>query len=151
MSDRVLYPAPGCVVEYMEGNAVQIALVMEEIGGKVRLLLPNRRELRLNSSRLLPWLGPVYEVGQSKDALVHLLEEHKVRREDLAASVPVIEAWELAQGEVNAAPAIWFAELFLNGPTTDHIAAYGRALLGCKSHFRFQPPEFQVFSAEINI
>ena len=149
MSDRVLYPAPGCVVEYMEGNAVQIGLVIEESGGKLRLLLPNRRELRLNSSRLLPWLGPLHEVGQSKDALVHLLEEHKVCREDLAVSVPLIEAWELAQGEVHSAPAAWFAELFLNDPTTDQIAAYGRALLCCKSHFRFQPPEFQVFSAEM--
>lgn len=27
MSDCVRYPAPGCIVEYMEGNAAQIALV----------------------------------------------------------------------------------------------------------------------------
>ena len=63
MSDCVRYPAPGCVVEYMEGNAVQIALVTEEVGGRLRLLLPNRRETRLNSSRLLPWIGPMVGAG----------------------------------------------------------------------------------------
>ena len=55
MSVCVQYPSAGCIVEYLEGNAIQIALVTEESGGKLRLLLPNRRETRLTTSRLLPW------------------------------------------------------------------------------------------------
>ncbi|QCC86747.1 RNB domain-containing ribonuclease [Desulfovibrio desulfuricans] len=149
MSDCVRYPAPGCVVEYMEGNAVQIALVTEEAGGRLRLLLPNRRETRLNSSRLLPWLGPLHGVDLGREDAVRLLEAHKKSREDLAAQVPVMDVWELAQGEVEIAPASWFAELFESDPGADHISAYGRALLACKSHFRFQPPDFQVFSADM--
>ena len=47
MSDIVRYPAPGCIVEYLEGNVQQTAFVMEAAGGRVRLLLPNRRETRL--------------------------------------------------------------------------------------------------------
>ena len=85
MSDCVRYPAPGCVVEYMEGNAVQIALVTEEAGGRLRLLLPNRRETRLNSSRLLPWLGPLHGADLGREDAVRLLEAHKKSREDLAA------------------------------------------------------------------
>ena len=54
MPGCVRYPAPGCIVEYMEGNAVQIAMVTEEVGGRLRLLLPNRRETRLTAARLLP-------------------------------------------------------------------------------------------------
>ena len=149
MSDCVRYPAPGCVVEYMEGNAVQIALVTEEAGGRLRLLLPNRRETRLNSSRLLPWIGPMHGADMGREDAVRVLESHKKNREDMAAQIPVMEAWELAQGEVEVAPASWFAELFESDPSTDHIAAYGRALLACKSHFRFQPPDFQVFSADM--
>ena len=72
MSDCVRYPAPGCVVEYLEGNAVQIALVTEEAGGRLRLLLPNRRETRLNSSRLLPWLGPLYAADLGREDAVRL-------------------------------------------------------------------------------
>ena len=50
MPGCVRYPAPGCIVEYMEGNAVQIAMVTEEVGGRLRLLLPNRRETRAKKS-----------------------------------------------------------------------------------------------------
>ncbi|MTJ92247.1 MAG: RNB domain-containing ribonuclease [Desulfovibrio sp.] len=149
MSDCVRYPAPGCVVEYLEGNAVQIALVTEEAGGRLRLLLPNRRETRLNSSRLLPWLGPLHAADMGREDAVRVLEAHKNTREDLAAQIPVMDVWELAQGEVELAPASWFAELFESDPNTDHVSAYGRALLACKSHFRFQPPDFQVFSADM--
>lgn len=148
MPGCVRYPAPGCIVEYMEGNAVQIAMVTEEVGGRLRLLLPNRRETRLTAARLLPWLGPLHTADAGREEAVRLLETHKKAREDLAAAVPVMEVWELAQGEVAAAPAQWFAELFGSEPGPDQVAAYGRALLACKSHFRFQPPDFQVFPAE---
>ena len=149
MSDCVRYPAPGCVVEYMEGNAVQVALITEEAGGRLRLLLPNRRETRLNASRLLPWLGPLHGADLGRDEAVRLLEQHKKCREELASDVPVMDVWELAQGEVSVAPATWFAELFTSDPSADQVSAYGRALLACKSHFRFQPPDFQVFPADM--
>ena len=149
MSDCVRYPAPGCVVEYLEGNAVQIALITEEAGGRLRLLLPNRRETRLNASRLLPWLGPLHGADLGRDEAVRLLEQHKKCREELASDVPVMDVWELAQGEVSVAPDTWFAELFNSDPSADQVSAYGRALLACKSHFRFQPPDFQVFPADM--
>jgi len=148
MPGCVRYPAPGCIVEYMEGNAVQIAMVTEEVGGRLRLLLPNRRETRLTAARLLPWLGPLHAADAGREEAVRLLETHKKAREELAAAVPVMDAWELAQGEVATAQAQWFAELFVSDPDPDQVSAYGRALLACKSHFRFQPPDFQVFSAE---
>ena len=111
MQESVRYPAPGCIVEYLEGNAVQIAMVMEEAGGKLRLFLPNRRETRLTAGRLLPWLGPLHDGVPGKDEMARLLEAHKATREAAAAAVPVDELWELAQGEVETAPARWFAEL----------------------------------------
>ena len=95
MSDCVRYPAPGCVVEYMEGNAVQIALVTEEAGGRLRLLLPNRRETRLNSSRLLPWIGPMHGADMGREDAVRVLEAHRKTREDMAAQIPVMDVWEL--------------------------------------------------------
>ena len=145
MSDCVRYPAPGCVVEYLEGNAVQIALITEEAGGRLRLLLPNRRETRLNAPRLLPWLGPMYSADLGKEDAVRLLEQHRKSREELAADVPVMDAWELAQGEVAIAPAQWFAELFATDPDSDQVAAYGRALLACKSHFLSSRRIFRFF------
>ncbi len=148
MFDSVQYPAEGCIVEYMEGNAPQIALITEESGGKLRLLLPNRREARLAVQRLLPWLGPLYRAGMGKEESVRLLDSHKKIREDTAVRISALDVWHTAQGEVAAAPAKWFAELFTTAPNTDTVAAYGHALLACKSHFRFQQPDFQVFSSE---
>lgn len=148
MSVCVSYPAPGCIVEYMEGNAVQIAMVLEESGGRVRLLLPNRRELRLSATRLLPWLGPATGAGASREEAVQLLERHRAIREAQTAGIDVQAAWELAQGELDSADARWFAELFHPEPDADQVAAQGRALLACKSRFRFQPPLFEIFDAE---
>ena len=54
----VRYPGAGCVVEFMQGNAPQIAWVLEEQNGRLRLLLPNRRETALQAARILPWPGP---------------------------------------------------------------------------------------------
>lgn len=144
----VKYPGAGCIVEFMQGNAPQIAWVMEDQAGKLRLLLPNRRETTLAANRVLPWVGPQYGAGKSRDEACALLVERKLAREALAASVNPEELWELAQGEVEKASALWLAELAQSDPDVDHVAAYGRALLVCKSHFRFQPPEFEIFSTE---
>ena len=56
----VRYPGAGCVVEFMQGNAPQIAWVLEEQNGRLRLLLPNRRETALQAARILPWPGPAW-------------------------------------------------------------------------------------------
>ena len=104
----VRYPGAGCVVEFMQGNAPQIAWVLEEQNGRLRLLLPNRRETALQAARILPWPGPAYEKNCSRDAALEILERHKSRRE--VANVDPLELWELAQGEVEQAPAqsrIW--------------------------------------------
>ena len=146
-SHIVQYPGAGCIVEFMQGNEPQIAWVMEEQKGKLRLFLPNRRETSLSSARILPWAGPAYGAAQSKDAMVEILNRHRERRERLASEAAPMELWEMAQGEVSRAPAEWFAELGYTNPDADTVAACGRALLQCKTHFRFQPPEFEIYDA----
>lgn len=145
----VRYPGPGCVVEFMQGNAPQLAWVLEEQNGKLRLLLPNRREMSLAANRVLPWAGPSHSGISGKDAAIARLEEHKARREAEEAEIHPLEIWEIAQGEVSRATVEWFMELVRNDPDVDSAAACGHALLKCKSHFRFQPPEFEVLSAEV--
>lgn len=146
-SHIVQNPAAGCIVEFMQGNEPQIAWVMEEQKGKLRLFLPNRRETTLSPSRILPWSGPSYSAAQSKDAVVDILNRHRERRERLTSEVAPVELWEMAQGEMDRAPAEWFAELGYTSPDADAVAACGRALLQCKTHFRFQPPEFEIYDA----
>lgn len=141
----VRFPGAGCVIEFMQGNRPQIAWVMEEAGGKLRLLMPNRRETKLTANRLLPWAGPLYEGERSRDDMVALLEQHRTRREGLVATLDPMTVWEAAQGEMDRAQAQWFAELLLDTPDVDAIAAMGHTLLECKTHFRFHPPDFEVY------
>ena len=143
----VRYPGAGCVVEFMQGNAPQIAWVLEEQNGRSRLLLPNRRETALQTARILPWPGPAYDKNCSRDAALDILERHKSRRD--VANVDPLELWELAQGEVEQAPAEWFAELALSEPDMDAVAACGHALLQAKSHFKFNPPNFEVYPESV--
>lgn len=142
------YPCPGCVCEYLEDNSAQIAITMEENAGKLRLLLPGRREIKLSANRLLPWLGPVYPATASKEEMLRVLDQHKQARESKTRDISLNELWEMAEGEIDHAPASWFAELVETDPDADTIAAYGRALLGCKTHFRFQPPEFLIYNQD---
>ena len=144
----VQFPGAGCIVEFMQGNSPQIAWVLEESNGKLRLLLPNRRETNLTQNRLLPWSGPTYNGTSSRDAAVEALNRHRDTRSAMCEQIDIRELWSLAQGEVAKASAAWFTELCVSNPDIDTVAAYGQALLECKSHFKFQPPEFEIYSEE---
>ncbi|MEG6549975.1 ribonuclease catalytic domain-containing protein [Desulfocurvibacter africanus] len=148
MARLVRYPGPGCVVEFMQGNQPQLAYVVEEQSGRLRVLTQNRREAKLPASRLLPWSGPAYPANLSRADTERLLDSHVAKRRELAAGIDVLELWSMAQGEVEQAKAEWFAELLWADPDPDQVAAMGRVLLDCKTHFKFHPPEFIPYSAE---
>lgn len=145
---RITFPGPGCIVECMQGNKPVAHWVLEAQSGSVRLLSEHRKESKLNASRLLPWFGPRYGAEKPRDEIVKLLETHRAARESLAASIDMMEIWDLAQGEVARAGAVWLAELAWETPTPDQIAAMGHAALACKTHFKFSPPEFEIYDAD---
>lgn len=138
----------GCVVEFMQGNAPQIAWVLEESAGRLKLLTINKREVSLAAARALPWSGPEYSGQANRQQIQERLEAHEARRRELLAGLELMAVWELAQGEVGQAPVDWFAGLVWPSPGPDERAALGRALLEAKTHFRFQPPDFEVHPAD---
>lgn len=142
---------PGCIVEFMQGDKPHLAWVLEEQAGKLRLLTETKREIKLPAARILSWTGPHHSGEHSREDMLRILAEHHERREQLGADIDPLEIWELAQGEVEKADVKWFAELLWDkteAADTEHLAAAGRAMLGCKTHFKFQPPDFLVFTAE---
>lgn len=147
-SGIVRHPGPGCIVEFMQGNRPVTAWVLEEQAGKLRLLLANRRETKLTANRLLPWSGPVYSGDLGRQQVIDLLELHRARRDERETTLDPLDLWTLAQGEVDRASLEWFAELLWEHPDVDDLAALGRAMLACKTHFKFQPPDFEIYSAE---
>lgn len=139
----------GFIVEFMQENLPQIAWLIEENSGKARLLLPNRREMNIPSTRLLPWQGPSYASYKNKDEIIALLQEHKDKREDIEKDIDIISIWEMTQGEVQAESPTFFAELIFSEANIDIVCAYAHALLKHKTHFKFQNPNFEVYTKEI--
>ena len=140
---------PNCIVEFLQGNEPHLAWVEEATGDKLRLYTLNKRETKLPTQRLLPWSGPRFEGQLNREAVLDKLREHAKRREELASGIDPMDIWELAQGEVGQASTAWFAGLAFENPDVDQVAAMGRALLGVKTHFKFQPPNFEVHPAEV--
>jgi exoribonuclease-2 len=143
------YPAPGCIVEFMHGNEPQLAWVLEETGGRLRLYTINKREMKLPAARVLPWVGPCDNAVRDRGGMLERLSTCEARRVKAAAEVDAMEIWELAQGEVREETAGWFAGLLWESPDFDHVAGLGRALLACKTHFKFHPPRFEIYPAEV--
>ena len=144
MTDTVAYPGPGCVVEFLHSDRPQAAWVLDESNSRLRVLTLAKREMKLPAARLLPWSGPRRDPELPRQDVQETLARIDARRSELAAGVDVDEIWSLAQGEVDRADAAWFAQLIWDDPDVDHVAAMGRALLAHKTHFKFQPPHFDV-------
>nr|WP_321258099.1 ribonuclease catalytic domain-containing protein [uncultured Pseudodesulfovibrio sp.] len=139
---------PGTVVEFMHGDQPQLAWVLEEASGKLRLLTINKREMKLPAARLLPWCGPMLSADVSRQDIQNTLNEHQAARGEILAGLDVMELWDLAQGEMESAPLSWFADLLWEDATPDQLAALGCAMLQAKTHFKFRPPNFEIWSAE---
>lgn len=148
-TNKARYPGPGCVVEVMQGNTPMQALVLEEQGGRLRLYGSNRRESNITAARLLPWSGPAVGSGLSRQRMDEILEERKNLRAGIAADLSPLDIWELTQGEVAKASAEWLAGLLWEQPDIDQEAALGHRLLLAKTHFRFSPPDFEIFPQSI--
>ena len=48
------YAGPGCLVEFMQGNQSQVAWVLEESSGRLRVYTLTHREEKMAASRVLP-------------------------------------------------------------------------------------------------
>lgn len=148
MANTSLPPGPGTIVEYLQDNQPHLAIVLEEQGGRLRLFTRRGREVTMPAARLLPWTGPKYPMPATRAEMEDHLSSHQRIREQAAAGIDVMEIWALAQGEVNSASLDWFAGLIWDEPDQDRLAALGRSLLDAKTHFKFQPPVFLIYSEE---
>lgn len=144
----IRFPGPGCVVEFMQGNRAQQAVVLEEQSGSLRLYTLARRETKMPVSRLLPWYGPILPMPSSRQDMHNSLEQISVRREELCSGLDAFSLWDMAKDEISHASARWFAELVWQDPDFDQVAAVGHALLECKTHLKFTPPDFELYSQE---
>ena len=141
----VKFLRPGCIIEFLHNNQPIIAWVEEVHSNRVKIFTLNQREMKLPLSRVLPWYGPDGGEGASREEILTALRAHHARRDRLMTEIDPLEIWEMAQGELPQASIFWFADLIWDSPDVDRIAALGRKLLQTKTHFKFLPPDFEVY------
>ena len=139
---------PGQVVEYLQNNQPVVSWVQEVQSPRVRVLNINQREVKLPASRVMPWTGPLYSPDLSRQDILLLLQEHHQKRNCIQEDLDVMDVWSMAQGEIVQASIFWFAGLVWDEPDADRTAALGRAMLQARTHFKFSPPDFEVYSRE---
>jgi exoribonuclease-2 len=132
----------------MQANRHAVYWVLDVSGDTARLLSPTRKKSKLNVSRLLPWHGPAYPADKTREEIEKLIKEHEARRETLAASINTLEIWETVKDDTPRANAAFLAGLVWESPDADAVAAMGQAILSCKTHFKFSPPDFEVYDEE---
>jgi exoribonuclease II len=140
---------PGLIIEYLQNNQPVPAWIMEVQGTRVRVLNINQREVKLAVSRILPWMGPGYAQGLSREDIIGLLKEHNSKRLEEQENIDLMEVWEMSQGEIDQAPVSWFAGLIRNEPDYDQTAALGRVMLQDKARFKFSPPLFEIYTEDV--
>ncbi len=137
------------VIDFLQDSAIQTALVIEEQGTKLRLLMPNRRETTLQINRALPWQGPHIKDVDSKEEMLKILNAHLEKRNSLALEVNTKDIWDMTQSEVEKADIHWLTELVYSDPDQDTLSAVARALFNDKAHFRLAVPEFEIFPQNV--
>ncbi len=140
---------PGQIVEYLQNNQPVVAWVCEVQSTRVRALNINQRDIKLPRSRVLPWIGPEYPRESTRQEILELLQQSQQRRQAIQNELDVMEVWSLAQEEITQASIFWFANLMWTDPEPDQVAALGRAMLQARSHFKFLPPDFEVYPAHV--
>ncbi len=139
---------PGDIVEYLQNNQIYIACVLEREKKQIKILNSNQRLVKLSISRILPWIGPLVSPNSTRDAMINSLHEHDKIRKDIEESINPYELWEAIQGEIVELDIEFAASMLWGDLNEDKIAALGRCLFKCRTHFRFEPPVFKVYSEQ---
>jgi exoribonuclease-2 len=139
---------PGHIVEYLQDSLPCIGIVLSEDSGRLKVLTLTKREIKLQRSRALPWIGPWLDPRATRQEILRELERANELRQRIQDRLDPVEIWELLQGEVEEEEPEWLASLVWSDPDPDHVAALGRLLVQHKTYFKFTPPVFQVLSRE---
>ncbi len=138
---------PGEIVEFLLNNQICIGCVLEKDKKQLKVINLNQRLVKLSTSRVLPWVGPTLPYS-GREEILKALNEHEKKRAALEEQIDVVELWETVKEDLKEIEIDFAASLLWEKPDRDQIAALGRKLFKSRTHFRFEPPFFRVYSEE---
>ncbi len=134
---------PGNIVEFIDRQRINCAVVLEVSGQKLRLLTENNREINMSEGRLLHRSRKRLDVGGGRDRLVAGLKETARLRDALAEEVDIAGLWEVLNSEQEWIPLGTMAAFcFPNAADGDHESAVIRAFFKNRLYFKFNQEGF---------
>ena len=92
--------APGTYVEFLQGKRIAAALCLrQDKPGRVFVRTDEGREEKLLEEKVLFSVADLLSPGSAPEAIAEALRKAAAEREELAASIPLKDLWELLQGE----------------------------------------------------
>ncbi|SHK71022.1 RNB domain-containing ribonuclease [Rhodothermus profundi] len=122
---------PGTLVEYLEGDRPQFALVLESRDGAVQALTPTGRRIRLPARRI----AICHERTTTAETLAEIARTLETRIETLQAEIDLALLWETAREEGDAFDLKALAHLYFGESGPLEQAALLRALLADTLYF----------------
>lgn len=138
----------GSVVEFLQDQAVQTAVVIGTKNQRLMVLSENNKEMNVSKNRILQIIGPKLDPTQKRDELIFTLQEISKRRKALAESINVEELWTLLEEEATEFSAKELAEFIFTEPDVDKMAAVQRAVLEDRFYFQYKSGVFSPRSKE---
>ncbi|MDW7772027.1 MAG: RNB domain-containing ribonuclease [Desulfobulbaceae bacterium] len=131
---------PGSLIEYIDAGKFHCALVLEITDGRLRLLGRNGREFNLPQARIVTVSRLRYSLDAGRDELTAILKTAAENRRQIAASLDLLEVWEIASTEPVAEFSVLFLAELLFGKevSDDQAAAFLRAVVADRFYFKFK-------------
>lgn len=133
---------PGRVVEYFENNRLIHGVVINDHGGKLKIITHTNREESIPEGRIL-MQGQLLPLELKRDEKVVALEKIRDKRSALENELKIEELWDLVRDENAAFSAAELADFCYSGKITpDHKAAVFHFLQRHKIYFAYKDKKF---------
>lgn len=133
---------PGRVVEYFENNKLIHGVVINDHGGKLKIITHTNREESVPEGRIL-MQGQLLPLELKRDEKVVALEKIRDKRSALENELKIEELWDLVRDENAAFSAAELADFCYSGKITpDHKAAVFHFLQRHKIYFAYKDKKF---------
>ena len=135
------------IVEFLEGQAFLLALVLENKPHRLSVLAQNGQTMNISQSRILNTSD--VEVHGDKQKRLDFLNSLAEKRQKSAQALDLAELWEILEGEGPSFAYEALAELYYGQKANpDELSALMRAIFHDQLRFKFGPEEALRFTVE---
>lgn len=139
----------GSIVEYIDRQKIISAVILQENGGKLKLLNENNREVSFSEKRLSHVSQVCLDTALARNSIVDHLKALTENRKKLAQTINIKELWEILHEDGEDIDISAMTLFCFNPPlTADHESAVIRAFFKDRRYFKFNKMIFAPYTPE---